>query len=88
MDAERSIAEIEWLERILAVPLYRNFQPLKRKQPLVESPPRLRDLTCLSPKLVAQISYTEWTKDRKLRQPVFLGLRDDKDAGDVVLPKA
>ena len=68
--------------------LYRKFQPLRRKQPLFESPPRLRDITFLSPELVAQISYTEWTTDGKLRHPVFLGLRDDKDAGDVVLPKA
>ena len=32
----------------------------------------------LAPRLVAQISFQEWTADRKLRQPVFLGLRDDK----------
>ena len=68
--------------------LYRKFQPLKRKKPLLESHPRLREATFLSPKLVAQISYTEWTKDEKLRHPVFLGLRDDKAAKDVVLPKA
>jgi bifunctional non-homologous end joining protein LigD len=67
--------------------LYRKFQPLKRNKPLPESPPRLREATFLSPKLVAQISYTEWTKDEKLRHPVFLGLRDDKAAKDVVLPK-
>ena|ERR1039458_7891031 len=42
----------------------------------------------LSPKLVAQISYTEWTKDRRLRHPVFLALRDDKAPKDVVLPEA
>jgi bifunctional non-homologous end joining protein LigD len=74
--------------RSVLASLYRKFQPLKRKQLLVESPPRLRNLTFLSPKLVAQISYAEWTKDGKLRHPVFLGLRDDKNAGDVVVPKA
>ncbi len=74
--------------RSLLLSLYRKFQRLKRKQPVVESPPRLRDATFLSPKLVAQISYTEWTKDGKLRHPVFLGLRDDKNAVEVVLPKA
>src|SRR5580704_4550693 len=66
--------------------LYRKFQPLKRKQPLVDDLPRIRHATFLSPKLVAQISYTEWTKDGKLRHPVFLGLRDDKDPKDLVLP--
>jgi bifunctional non-homologous end joining protein LigD len=35
------------------------------------------------PTLVAQIAYTEWTKDGKLRHPAFLGLRDDKSAKDV-----
>jgi bifunctional non-homologous end joining protein LigD len=35
------------------------------------------------PTLVAQIAYTEWTKDGKLRHPAFLGLRDDKIAKDV-----
>jgi bifunctional non-homologous end joining protein LigD len=66
--------------------LYRKFQSLKRKQPPGEDLPRIRNATFLSPKLVAQVSYTEWTKDGKLRHPVFLGLRDDKDPKDVVLP--
>src|SRR5204862_5619573 len=36
------------------------------------------------PDLVAQIRFTEWTADNKLRHPVYLGLRDDKSAGEVV----
>lgn len=39
------------------------------------------------PELVAQVRFTEWTADGKLRHPVYLGLRDDKRAADVVLPK-
>lgn len=35
------------------------------------------------PALVAQIKFTEWTADGKLRHPVYLGLRDDKKAVDV-----
>jgi bifunctional non-homologous end joining protein LigD len=31
------------------------------------------------PELVAQVRFTEWTDDNKLRHPVYLGLRDDKD---------
>jgi bifunctional non-homologous end joining protein LigD len=38
----------------------------------------------LEPILVAQIKFTEWTSDDQLRQPVFLGLRTDKAAKDVV----
>ncbi len=36
------------------------------------------------PELVANISFTEWTKDAKLRHPVFQGLRPDKSASEVV----
>ncbi len=35
------------------------------------------------PELVAQIRFTEWTADGKLRHPVYLGLRDDKRPSDV-----
>jgi bifunctional non-homologous end joining protein LigD len=40
------------------------------------------------PDLVAQIRFTEWTADAKLRHPVYLGLRDDKAARDVVRESA
>jgi bifunctional non-homologous end joining protein LigD len=36
------------------------------------------------PELVAQIGFAEWTSEGRLRQPRFLGLRDDKRAADVV----
>jgi bifunctional non-homologous end joining protein LigD len=36
---------------------------------------------------VAQIAFQEWTADRKLRQPAFLGLREDKKPEECVLPK-
>jgi bifunctional non-homologous end joining protein LigD len=41
----------------------------------------------LKPQLVCQIKFSEWTRDDKLRQPVFLGLREDKNARDVVREK-
>ena len=36
------------------------------------------------PTLVAQIGFAEWTRDARLRQPRFLGFRDDKNPTDVV----
>ena len=39
----------------------------------------------VKPKLVAEVRFTEWTRDLILRQPAFLGLRIDKQAKDVVL---
>ena len=68
--------------------LFRKFRPYIRAKPAVANPPREKDVTYLAPRLVAQISYGEWTNDQKLRQPVFLGLRDDKKAEDVTLPEA
>jgi bifunctional non-homologous end joining protein LigD len=67
--------------------LYKKFKPLVRQQTAFVDPPRNRDVTFLAPKLVAQISYQEWTSDKKLRQPVFLGLRDDKSAKKVRMPE-
>jgi bifunctional non-homologous end joining protein LigD len=36
------------------------------------------------PELVAEVRFTEWTDDGKLRHPVYLGLRDDKLASEVI----
>jgi len=69
------------------VMLFKKFRPLVRKQSPFVDPPRDRDVTFLAPKLVAQISYQEWTADKKLRQPVFLGLRDDKSPQEVRMPE-
>jgi len=38
----------------------------------------------VKPSLVAQVKFSEWTRDDHLRHPVFLGLREDKNAKDVV----
>jgi len=68
--------------------LYHQFQPLISREAALSNPPREHDVTYLKPHLVAQISYQELTGDRKLRQPVYLGLRDDKPAKAVMLPEA
>jgi bifunctional non-homologous end joining protein LigD len=43
----------------------------------------MKKVTWVRPELVAQIKFAEWTHDGLLRQPVFLGLRQDKSASDV-----
>jgi bifunctional non-homologous end joining protein LigD len=65
--------------------LYRKFQPFVRSRSALLDPPREAGVTSLAPRLIAQISFQEWTADSKLRQPVFLGLRDDKRPQDVLL---
>jgi len=78
--------------------LYRTFQKLRIKTcPFANLPWRksrggfsmadMRRATWLEPKLVCQVKFYEWTRDGNLRQPVFLGLREDKKAKDVVREK-
>ena len=43
-----------------------------------------REVHWVQPKLVAEVGFTEWTAEGKLRHPRFLGLRDDKKPKDVV----
>lgn len=50
--------------------------------------PRIRDAHWVKPRLVAQVAFTEWTADNRLRHPSFLGLRDDKSPEEVVREKA
>jgi bifunctional non-homologous end joining protein LigD len=74
-------AEIDKLLRLL--------RPLQRtSSPLAEIPklPRVRkgDVRWVEPKLVAQVRYAEWTHDRHLRHPSYLGLREDKAPNEVV----
>jgi len=66
--------------------LHRRFQPLVRKSAPFADPPREKGAVWLAPRLVAQVAFQEWTHDGRLRQPVYLGLRDDKAAKEVVLP--
>ncbi len=47
-------------------------------------PVRERGAHWVRPELVAEIGFTEWTRDGMLRHPRFLGLRDDKRPEDVV----
>ena len=49
-----------------------------------------RDATWIRPELVGEFGFSEWTRDGKLRHPRYLGLRDDKNASEVVreLPNA
>jgi bifunctional non-homologous end joining protein LigD len=43
----------------------------------------MKHCTWMKPKLVCQVRFSEWTKDEHLRQPVYLGLRNDKHPREV-----
>ena len=54
------------------------------ESPFADARPVPRGTHWTRPELVAQIGFAEWTSDGRLRQPRFLGLRDDKLPADVV----
>jgi bifunctional non-homologous end joining protein LigD len=62
------------------------LRALKRSDPAFAEPESIKErhVTWVEPKLVAELGFTEWTRDGRLRHPRFLGLRDDKDASEVV----
>jgi bifunctional non-homologous end joining protein LigD len=65
--------------------LSRKFKPLERAASPFEEVPReqRKGAVWLEPKLVAQIAFTERTRDGRLRHPSFQGLREDKPAREV-----
>lgn len=54
----------------------------------VEGAPRFRDARWVTPKHVAQLRFTEWTRDGRLRHPSFQGLREDKAPEDTAREQA
>jgi len=64
--------------------MYRKLKPLERKtSPFVETPRTNEKAHWVEPQIVVEVKFSEWTADRRLRQPIFLGIRDDKDAREV-----
>ena len=75
-----------WLAVIVQVP--RLVRLTVSKSPF---PAKVKDeavTTWVRPSLVAEVKFAEWTSKGELRQPVYLGLRSDKKAKDVVREKS
>ncbi len=69
---EKSLAQVHQL-----------LQPLKTSNsPFFEKVQTNEPVQWVKPKLVAQVKFAEWTADRRMRQPIFLGLREDKKPGE------
>jgi bifunctional non-homologous end joining protein LigD len=65
--------------------LGRRLRELERGDPpFADVHPIPRGTHWVEPELVAQIGFSEWTRDGRLRHPRYLGLRDDKPAREVV----
>jgi bifunctional non-homologous end joining protein LigD len=69
------------LKRVMA-----RLKPLHTAKSPFDVPPPTTNETphWVRPELVAQVKFTEWTDDNKLRHPTYLGMRDDKKPEDVV----
>lgn len=64
--------------------LYGELTRLERPTSPFEAGDPPRNARWAEPELVAEIGFAEWTRDGKLRQPRYQGLRDDKPAREVV----
>jgi bifunctional non-homologous end joining protein LigD len=63
--------------------IYKLMQPLKAKEsPFVDAPKTNEPVQWIKPKLVAEVKFSEWTADLRMRHPVFIGLREDKKPED------
>jgi bifunctional non-homologous end joining protein LigD len=60
--------------------MYEMLAPHERKSSPFEETPRPREpVHWVTPKVVVEVKFNEWTSDGKLRQPIYVGTRDDKD---------
>jgi bifunctional non-homologous end joining protein LigD len=57
----------------------------RRTSPFAEPPRTNERAHWVAPKVVVEVKFAEWTSDRLLRQPIFLGVREDKAARDVTI---
>jgi bifunctional non-homologous end joining protein LigD len=66
--------------------LHAKLRPLAVPAPPVVNPPREKGAVWVAPRLIAQVAYHELTEEQRLRQPVYLGLRDDKKPSEILMP--
>ena len=65
--------------------MYKRLKALERKTSPFVTPPRTNEPAhWVRPSVVVEVKFNEWTAEGKLRQPIFLGVRDDKDPREVV----
>jgi bifunctional non-homologous end joining protein LigD len=50
----------------------------RAKGPVIEGAPKVKDARWVEPTLVCECAFSEWTRDGSMRQPRFIGLREDK----------
>jgi bifunctional non-homologous end joining protein LigD len=84
--------ELRWVgnagtgfDQKLLAGIYARLEPLiTKKCPFTERPKPERGMTWVKPELVCQVRYLNWTPDDRLRAPVFIAMRNDKEAASVI----
>ena len=84
--------ELRWVGNVgtgfdqkLLAGIYARLEPLiAKKCPFAERPKPDRGMTWVKPELVCQVRYANWTPDDRLRAPVFIAMRNDKEAAGVI----
>jgi bifunctional non-homologous end joining protein LigD len=66
--------------------LHARLRELEVDEPPFDPAPPGRGVHWVEPQLVAEVEFSEWTRDGALRHPSFRGLREDKDPSEIVLP--
>lgn len=64
--------------------IYKRLEPLITKSSPFAVKPKIKDVTWVKPELVCQVRFLERTAEGMLRAPVFVALREDKEAAEVV----
>lgn len=72
----------------LLAQLHKQFEPLKQKiSPFKTIPKPNTPVTWLKPELVCEVAFAEWTEENIMRQPIFKGMRTDKNAKEILKEK-
>jgi bifunctional non-homologous end joining protein LigD len=65
--------------------VYEQIKPLVTKKPVLSDVPReIGEITWVKPDLVCLVKFSSWTGDARLRAPVFIGMRPDVSAAEVI----
>lgn len=64
--------------------IYKKIEPLIQKTcPFSTTPETNAEAIWIKPKLIAEVTFSNWTNEGQMRHPIFLGLREDKDLKDL-----
>jgi bifunctional non-homologous end joining protein LigD len=65
--------------------VFEKIKPLITKKPVLSDVPKeIGEVTWVKPELICAVKFTSWTKDDRLRAPVFLGMRTEVEPEEVV----